>query len=627
MKDNTSNVHENTVLPFMYLQHYDHVKLQTPQLFDLRGHFDISQIGVVLISNAMNILGLPYLTSDPRFKGKIYATEPTVQIGRKYMEELVAYVKRGERTELQTHEKRNHQQTKFIDEQQRLLWEKYENAWKMPYTNDDILKCIQRITPLSYSQSVSIYGAFSVTAISSGYNLGSANWMVQTEFEKIVYISTSSTATARHPEALAFRDLKGADVCILADINRHERPLQGPQTMDRNILYNNMVTLVSEVGDNAASMLNELGTHISAVVGAGGDVLIPCYASGLIYDLIDYLRVYLNSINLQSTNMFFVSPVADHSLAYSNISTEWLCEKKQDNMSIAEPPFLHQGMVKTKQLYVFDHVNAAFAQTFNSNRANPSVIFAGHPNLRMGDVLHLIKILQPNPKNACICIDGETTSQFDKLVAPFVLTNENKMRWIHCPIDLRLKRNEVVQVLKEIAPDQLVIPTQVLSRLDMKSVSAQVGRIHTLDNKKPIYVKLNKRKFEQAKIMSDLAMEVQAKQIKGCKVSRVNAALDANDGNYRLKRVKLSEKEKPASGGALFGDQISVEQVIRSLQSEGYEVEVSQVQDSIFGVYHINIPGIKCKIVFSPEQTHITAPNNELRSHLKQVLMKNYLVL
>jgi integrator complex subunit 9 len=617
----------------MYLQNYDHVKIQAPLLLDLKGQLDISQIDVVLISNATNMLGLPYLTSDPRFHAKIYATEPTMQIGRKYMEELVAYIKRGERQELQSHDhKRGNQQIKFTDDHLRELWEKYENQWRMLYNDEDIAQCVQKITPLSYAQPVSVYGTFKATALSSGYNLGSANWMLETEFEKIVFLSTSSTATARHPESLAYRELKGADVCILTDINRHERPLQGPPVMERSVLFHPSVTLVTEVGDNAANMLNELGSHVGMIVGGGGDVLIPCYASGLVYDLIDYLRGYLNSMNLQSTNMFFVSPIADHSLAYSNISAEWLCDKKQENAFIAEAPFSHQGMVKMKQLYVFDHVNAAFAQTFNANRANPCVIFAGHPSLRMGDVLHLIKILAPNPKNALISINSESGSQFDKLVSPFLFSSDNKMRWIHCPIDLRLKRNEVIHVLKEIAPDQLIVPTQVLSRLDMKSLSSQVNKIHSLESGNPIYVKVSKRKFEQAKIMSDLARDVVAKQIKGCKVSRVNASLHARDGNYRLaKRVKLTESDSKKGsgerGGALFGDLITVDQVVRSLQSEGYEVVVTPVQESVFGAYQIDIPAISCRVTFSPEQTHITAPTNDLRVHLKHVLMKNYLIL
>lgn len=43
---------------------------------------DFSDIDVILISNYMNMLALPYITEGTGFKGTVYATEPTLQIGR-----------------------------------------------------------------------------------------------------------------------------------------------------------------------------------------------------------------------------------------------------------------------------------------------------------------------------------------------------------------------------------------------------------------------------------------------------------------------------------------------------------------------------------------------------------------
>lgn len=55
----------------------------------------------------------------------------------------------------------------------------------------------------------------------------------------------------------------------------------------------------------------------------GGSVLIPCYPSGVVYDLFECLSSHLDSIGLSLVRMFFISPVADSSLAYSNILAEW----------------------------------------------------------------------------------------------------------------------------------------------------------------------------------------------------------------------------------------------------------------------------------------------------------------
>jgi len=58
----------------------------------------------------------------------------------------------------------------------------------------------------------------------------------------------------------------------------------------------------------------------------GGNVLIPCYPSGVVYDLFECLSIHLDTVGLSSIKMFFISPVADSSLAYSNILAEWLVQ-------------------------------------------------------------------------------------------------------------------------------------------------------------------------------------------------------------------------------------------------------------------------------------------------------------
>ena len=55
----------------------------------------------------------------------------------------------------------------------------------------------------------------------------------------------------------------------------------------------------------------------------GGCVLLPCYPSGVVYDLFECLSSYLDATGLTQIPMFFISPVADTSLAYSNILAEW----------------------------------------------------------------------------------------------------------------------------------------------------------------------------------------------------------------------------------------------------------------------------------------------------------------
>lgn len=56
---------------------------------------------------------------------------------------------------------------------------------------------------------------------------------------------------------------------------------------------------------------------------AGGNVLIPCYPAGTIYDLFECLGSQLDQAGLTQVPMYFISPAAESSLAYANIYAEW----------------------------------------------------------------------------------------------------------------------------------------------------------------------------------------------------------------------------------------------------------------------------------------------------------------
>lgn len=89
---------------------------------------------------------------------------------------------------------------------------------------------------------------------------------------------------------------------------------------------------------------------------AGGNVLIPCYPSGVVYDLFECLSTNLNAPGFSRVPMFFISPVADTSLAYSNILAEWLSTAKQNKVYIPDEPFPHASLVKTSRLKHFKHI-------------------------------------------------------------------------------------------------------------------------------------------------------------------------------------------------------------------------------------------------------------------------------
>ena len=83
----------------------------------------------------------------------------------------------------------------------------------------------------------------------------------------------------------------------------------------------------------ADPMIGEFCKTVVETTKQGGHVLVPCFPSGIVYDLFECLAGQMDVNGLTSIPMFFVSPVADASLAYSNIMAEWLSASKQvDNL-------------------------------------------------------------------------------------------------------------------------------------------------------------------------------------------------------------------------------------------------------------------------------------------------------
>ncbi|KAJ3192096.1 Integrator complex subunit 9 [Irineochytrium annulatum] len=96
---------------------------------------DLDKIDVILLSNSVNVLALPYVTELSGFRGKVYATGPTVTFGRMLMED-------------------------FVSSKMKVL--RAEGEVIPCYTINDVHSCINNITPLSYDEIVSLGSHFAL---------------------------------------------------------------------------------------------------------------------------------------------------------------------------------------------------------------------------------------------------------------------------------------------------------------------------------------------------------------------------------------------------------------------------------------------------------------------------------
>ncbi|CAH0592087.1 unnamed protein product [Chrysodeixis includens] len=335
---------------------------------------DFSQLDVILISNYTCMMALPFITEDTGFKGQVYATEPTLQIGRFYLEELAEWVSgaTGGAAGGAGGAARRWKELLHVLPAP-LAHAARPRSWRRLFAPAALARALARVRVVGYDERVDVYGALDATAVSSGFCLGSANWVLRSAHEKVAYVSGSSTLTT-HPRPINQAALRGADLLVLAALT--QTPAHNPD-----------------------HMLGDLCVHAAVTLRGGGSVLLPVYPSGVLYDLLECLSAHLDGAGLASVPLYVLSPVADSSLAYSNILAEWVSVGKQARVYLPEEPFPHAALVRAGRL---KHARALHDDAFSADFRQPCVVFCGHPSLRFGAAVHLVELWASNPAHAII---------------------------------------------------------------------------------------------------------------------------------------------------------------------------------------------------------------------------------
>lgn len=97
----------------------------------------------------MNMLALPYITEGTNFKGEVYATEPTLQIGRFFLEELVEYIEQSPKVNTAA------QWKDLLSILPAPLSESYKpKSWKHIFSMDDVNNSLARVHVAGYDQKL-----------------------------------------------------------------------------------------------------------------------------------------------------------------------------------------------------------------------------------------------------------------------------------------------------------------------------------------------------------------------------------------------------------------------------------------------------------------------------------------
>ncbi|KAG7255340.1 hypothetical protein CRUP_010145 [Coryphaenoides rupestris] len=549
---------------------------------------DLSTIDVILISNYHCMMALPYITEHSGFTGTVYATEPTLQIGRLLMEELVNFMERVPKAQSASCWKNK--------ELQRMLPGPLKDAaevwaWKKCYSMPEVNSALSKV-------QLELFGAVQVSPLSSGYSLGSSNWIIQSHHEKVSYMSGSSLLTT-HPQPMDQSSLKNSDILILTGLT--QMPTANPDGM-------------------LGEFCSNLGSHDDP---RRGQPSVPCYPSGVIYACWSACTSSSIAPNLGSTPFYFISPVANSSWSSprSSPSGEWLCHNKQSKVYLPEPPFPHAELIQTNKLKHYPSIHGDFSSEFRQ----PCVVFTGHPSLRFGDVVHFMELWGRSSLNTIIFTEPDF-SYLDAL-APY---QPLAMKCVYCPIDTRLNFHQPLHV---VCPEQYTQPPPSQSHrsdlmLELSAPPVPYRRCSVLSL--PF-----RRRYERIHLLPELARSLLPSEVKpGVSVATVSGVLHSKDNKHTLQSVPkpppaaptkkrkrvVEEPPEVLAPKPLLSGVVPLDGFLATLHKHGIsEVKVEETADG----HILHLQAEDALIQLEADATHIVCDNNEpMRTTLRDLVLR-----
>lgn len=521
--------------------------IETPSFDEL----EVATLDYILITNFYNMACLPYLTEYLGFKGKIFATEPTVQLGRQLLMEFSQQLLKPTLSPSSLPPNRPSTTSNAIAPL---------DHYRKMYTESEIASSFSKISPCAFDEQLGLHSGLTAIPHSSGYCLGACNWVIRTEYEKVVFSAQSvwnSSSVRFHSQPMYSNVYANADCVILSQ-------LALPSTMDLDAYFGD---LCSQIGQTLA---------------LGGNVLLPVSNAGLILDLFAILDTYMVSTGLNPSTaglataggiasspaiaMYYVSSISESVLAYANISAEWLDASKQERVYTPNNPFTHADLIETSRLFRYESIDQFFGNTYsgaagdksggatrhtNSNMGpprSPCIVFCGHPSLRFGESVALVEKFKTNPKNTIIF----TEPHFDpkSSIAPF---EPCACRLHVCPIDTRLTYKVACDLMRMHSPRHLVVPKAAAQFLRAHLNFSQVLEMQHGDE-----IKLSlQRKYERGFISPELAKTIQSTHVGAGNgenkehpkkiVASIKATVVLRDGVYSLHPVKDSSSSSSSN--------------------------------------------------------------------------------
>uniref|UniRef100_A0A1I7ZWE9 Beta-Casp domain-containing protein n=1 Tax=Steinernema glaseri TaxID=37863 RepID=A0A1I7ZWE9_9BILA len=399
----------------------------------------MQDVDAILISHYTAVLALPFYTEGTGFEGVVYCTEPTAQLGTLVAEEMLEYLER-----CNTDSNPNWKDPDY--------WRVFVNDptsdprdWRSFYSKRHLLSSLKLINHISFRQTMTVGGSVSVSAYGSGYSVGSCNWKIATENESVVYLSHTSARQA-HINEVQWDHMRSADHLVLTTMCLNQDNSPNEQVLN-------------------------IGKVVVETLRKGGNVLLPMAPTGTIYDMFEILCSNMDGGQISvEVPIYFVSPVADSTLAYANIYAEYLSLNKQQRVYIPEEPFSHTQMIKNGRVKVYKEIHGQFSKEFKT----PCVMITGHPSLRIGDAVHFLEMWGSDSRNSLIMTDPDYP--LEDVYGPF---KTFAIRAHYFPVETRLDHSQLGKITSDLDPKQIYAPPEIKHSIEQFwSILSEVRKIN-----------------------------------------------------------------------------------------------------------------------------------------------------
>lgn len=508
------------------------------------------------------MLGLPFLTRNPKFTGKIYATEATARVGRLMMEELVAmhaefvqFYGPDERPGLPEWMKWEELEKLPLALREVVMGEDGEElgSWMPLYSAADIKECMQKVQSVKYAEEACYNGTIILKAFSSGLEIGSCNWTINGPRRNITYLSSSVFESA-HAMDFDYHSLQGNDIILFSDLsslnsiakgndfngnnNHNEAEDKDAPLCDVSAIrtdYDNEGEIIRCLSgsDENLEEIEKISYICSCIVESlqmGGSVLIPAGRLGVVLLLLEHLSQLLESSNLK-VPIFMISTAAEEMLAFTSVVPEWLCKQRQQKLFSGEALFGHMELMEEKKLLLFPLLNSS---DLSMMWQEPCIVFSPHWSLRLGPVVHLLHRWHADSR--CVLVVEEGVDA-ELALLPFKTV---AIKVLQCSFLSGIRMQKVKPLLDMLKPKLVLFPEDLRLRCPLKDDS-WCSFLYYSKNAM-LRVPGLRSDFEVC-LSTDLAFQLKPKKLtqRNMAIARLKGQLLLNNGKYLL----VASKEPP----------------------------------------------------------------------------------